>query len=233
MKEFSLMITPRNLTFQNFTQLTNSKIEFLFYYTISQIILVAFGVFIIIFINYLKGGFFRYEKSISYHEILWTVLPTIILCSIAIPRIRILYNHEQEISPTMSVKCTGHQWYWSYEYTDFEDLEFDSFMTPTEDINLGDPRYLEADNRLILPRRRNIRFLISREDVIHSLTIPSLGLKIDATPGRLNRTNINLDHVGVFFGQCRELCGANHSFIPIVIETCPNSLFKEWVLAFD
>ncbi len=223
------MIGPGFLSFQNFLEGRGRGIELLFFWTISQIILVALGVLVIIGINFLKGGLYRYEKAIPYYEVLWTGLPTLILCSVAVPRICLLYSHEQEGASSLTLKCIGHQWYWRYEYRDLEEVEFDRLILPSEDLFLGEPRYLEADNRAVLPTLRRVRCLIGREDVIHAWAIPSAGLKVDATPGRLSLIFLNLNACGVLYGQCRELCGANHSLMPVVVEAATPLCFKEWL----
>ncbi|YP_010373121.1 cytochrome c oxidase subunit II (mitochondrion) [Pseudoliparis swirei] len=161
-------------------------------------------------------------------EIIWTILPAIILILIALPSLRILYLMEEINSPLLTIKAVGHQWYWSYEYTDYEDLGFDAYMVPTQDLNPGEFRLLEADNRMIVPVESPIRMLVSADDVLHSWAVPSLGIKMDAVPGRLNQTAFITSRPGIFFGQCSEICGANHSFMPIVIEAIPLEHFENW-----
>nr|BBM34852.1 cytochrome c oxidase subunit II [Nectoliparis pelagicus] len=161
-------------------------------------------------------------------EIIWTVLPAIILILIALPSLRILYLMEEINSPLLTIKAVGHQWYWSYEYTDYEDLGFDAYMVPTQDLNPGEFRLLEADNRMIVPAESPIRILVSADDVLHSWAVPSLGIKMDAVPGRLNQTAFIASRPGIFFGQCSEICGANHSFMPIVVEAVPLEHFENW-----
>nr|BBM35008.1 cytochrome c oxidase subunit II [Liparis punctulatus] len=161
-------------------------------------------------------------------EIIWTVLPAIILILIALPSLRILYLMEEVNSPLLTIKAVGHQWYWSYEYTDYEDLGFDAYMVPTQDLNPGEFRLLEADNRMIVPVESPIRMLVSADDVLHSWAVPSLGIKMDAVPGRLNQTAFIASRPGIFFGQCSEICGANHSFMPIVVEAVPLEHFENW-----
>nr|WLW41817.1 cytochrome c oxidase subunit II [Manis javanica] len=161
-------------------------------------------------------------------ETIWTILPAIILILIALPSLRILYMMDEINNPALTVKTMGHQWYWSYEYTDYEDLSFDSYMTPTQDLKPGELRLLEVDNRLVLPMDTTIRMLISSEDVLHSWAIPSLGLKTDAIPGRLNQTTLMSTRPGLFYGQCSEICGSNHSFMPIVLELVPLKTFENW-----
>lgn len=164
-------------------------------------------------------------------ETIWTVLPAIILILIALPSLRILYIIDEINSPSLTVKTIGHQWYWSYEYTDYEDLSFDSYIIPTSDLKPGDLRLLEVDNRIVLPIEITIRVLVSSEDVLHSWAVPSLGLKTDAIPGRLNQTTLISTRPGLFYGQCSEICGSNHSFIPIVLELVPLENFEKWSIS--
>nr|YP_009178245.1 cytochrome c oxidase subunit II [Gyrinophilus palleucus]AJW75549.1 cytochrome c oxidase subunit II [Gyrinophilus palleucus] len=161
-------------------------------------------------------------------ETIWTILPAIILIVIALPSLRILYLMDEINDPSLTVKAIGHQWYWSYEFTNYEDLMFDSYMIPTQDLLPGQFRLLEVDNRMVVPMESPIRMLISAEDVLHSWTIPSMGIKTDAIPGRLNQTTFIASRPGVFYGQCSEICGANHSFMPIVVETTPLTVFQTW-----
>nr|APD82931.1 cytochrome c oxidase subunit II [Stenella longirostris] len=161
-------------------------------------------------------------------ETIWTVLPAVILIMIALPSLRILYMMDEINNPSLTVKTMGHQWYWSYEYTDYEDLNFDSYMIPTSDLKPGELRLLEVDNRMVLPMQMTIRMLVSSEDVLHSWAVPSLGLKTDAIPGRLNQTTLMSTRPGLFYGQCSEICGSNHSFMPIVLELVPLENFEKW-----
>nr|APC60715.1 cytochrome c oxidase subunit II [Trinomys setosus] len=161
-------------------------------------------------------------------ETIWTILPAIILIMIALPSLRILYMMDEVNNPLLTVKTMGHQWYWSYEYTDYEELNFDSYMIPTTDLKPGELRLLEVDNRVVLPMEVPVRMLISSEDVLHSWAIPSLGLKTDAIPGRLNQTILTSSRPGLYYGQCSEICGSNHSFMPIVIEMVALKNFEDW-----
>nr|ALE33016.1 cytochrome c oxidase subunit II [Plecotus macrobullaris]ALE33107.1 cytochrome c oxidase subunit II [Plecotus macrobullaris] len=161
-------------------------------------------------------------------ETIWTILPAIILIMIALPSLRILYMMDEINNPSVTIKTLGHQWYWSYEYTDYEDLVFDSYMIPTQELTPGQFRLLEVDNRVVLPAELTIRMLISSEDVLHSWAIPSLGLKTDAIPGRLNQTTLLSTRPGLYYGQCSEICGSNHSFMPIVLEIVPLKYFEKW-----
>nr|QPO06848.1 cytochrome c oxidase subunit II [Anopheles sp. NFL-2015] len=162
-------------------------------------------------------------------EIIWTVLPAIILMFIAFPSLRLLYLMDEINTPSITLKSIGHQWYWSYEYSDFLNLEFDSYMVPTNELETNGFRLLDVDNRIVLPMNNQIRILVTATDVLHSWTIPSLGVKVDATPGRLNQINFLINRPGLFFGQCSEICGANHSFMPIVIESIPMNYFIKWI----
>uniref|UniRef100_UPI0030E392AD cytochrome c oxidase subunit II n=1 Tax=Henricia sanguinolenta TaxID=72675 RepID=UPI0030E392AD len=165
-------------------------------------------------------------------ETIWTIIPAIILVFIALPSLQLLYLMDEVNTPFLTLKAIGHQWYWSYEYADYRELEFDSYMIPTDELNNGEPRLLNVDNRVILPSQTPIRVLVSSSDVLHSWTVPSLGIKMDAVPGRLNQVNFFLSRCGVFYGQCSEICGANHSFMPIVVESTNFNNFENWVINF-
>nr|WJW73283.1 cytochrome c oxidase subunit II [Pygoluciola sp.] len=162
-------------------------------------------------------------------ELIWTISPAITLIFIALPSLQLLYLLDEINSPLVSVKSMGHQWYWSYEFSDFKKAEFDSYMIPINEQKKFSFRLLEVDNRLALPVYTQIRMMVSSSDVIHSWTIPSSSVKIDATPGRLNQTTFFMNRIGVFFGQCSEICGMNHSFMPIVVESILPKYFIEWV----
>nr|UDF87375.1 cytochrome c oxidase subunit II [Pristis zijsron] len=161
-------------------------------------------------------------------EIVWTIVPAIILIMIALPSLRILYLMDEINDPHITIKALGHQWYWSYEYTDYQNLEFDSYMIQTEDLNPGLFRLLETDHRMVIPMQSPIRVLVTAEDVLHSWAVPALGVKMDAVPGRLNQTAFVISRPGVYYGQCSEICGANHSFMPIVVEAVPLEHFENW-----
>jgi cytochrome c oxidase subunit 2 len=175
----------------------------------------------------------RYLLDGQIIEIIWTVLPAVILIILALPSLRLLYLIDETTEPRITLKTVGHQWYWSYEYSDFKDIEFDSYMMPSNDLEKGQFRLLEVDNRVILPYLTQVRLLVTAGDVIHSWTIPSLGIKADAVPGRLNQLNVFFNRPGVFYGQCSEICGANHSFIPITVEAVNPADFLSWVKSFS
>uniref|UniRef100_A0A1S5VTH6 Cytochrome c oxidase subunit 2 n=2 Tax=Crenetermes albotarsalis TaxID=377894 RepID=A0A1S5VTH6_9NEOP len=162
-------------------------------------------------------------------ETVWTIAPAIILVFIAIPSLRLLYLMDEIHNPVVTLKTVGHQWYWSYEYSDFMKLEFDSYMVQQEDQQINTFRLLDTDNRVVLPMNSPIRMIVTAADVLHSWAVPSLGVKTDATPGRLNQTSFSINRPGLLYGQCSEICGANHSFMPIVIESVSTNQFINWV----
>nr|QNE85624.1 cytochrome c oxidase subunit II [Hybos culiciformis] len=192
-------------------------------------ILVSYLMFMLFFNNFSN----RYLLHGQTIEIIWTILPAIILLFIALPSLRLLYLLDEINEPMITLKTIGHQWYWSYEYSDFLDIEFDSYMIPTNELNMSNFRLLDVDNRVMLPMNSQIRILITAADVIHSWTVPALGVKVDGTPGRLNQTNFLINRPGLFFGQCSEICGANHSFMPIVIESIPTNYFIKWISSMN
>nr|WEF76422.1 cytochrome oxidase subunit II [Dinopsyllus ellobius]WEF76423.1 cytochrome oxidase subunit II [Dinopsyllus ellobius] len=192
-------------------------------------------ILITILVGYLMSSLFfnsftnRLLMESQNIEIIWTILPAVTLIFIALPSLRLLYLLDDLNNPLITLKTIGHQWYWSYEYSDFNNIEFDSYMIPSMELENNNFRLLDVDNRIILPMKTQIRILISATDVLHSWTIPSLGVKVDATPGRLNQTNFLINRPGLFFGQCSEICGANHSFMPIVIESISIKSFIKWI----
>lgn len=171
----------------------------------------------------------RYTLEAQEIEIIWTILPALVLLFLALPSLRLLYLIDETANPSVTLKAVGHQWYWSYEYSDFADLEFDSYILPSSELSPGDYRLLEVDNRAVLPIFLEIRTIVTAADVIHSWTVPRLGVKADAFPGRLNQLTFSITKPGVFYGQCSEICGANHSFIPIAIESVNINTFISWV----
>nr|WMV00352.1 cytochrome oxidase subunit II [Maoricicada mangu] len=165
-------------------------------------------------------------------EFIWTLLPAMTLIFIALPSLRLLYMLDEINNPLLTLKVIGHQWYWSYEYSDFFDVEFDSYMKSMIDMSNNEFRLLDVDNRVILPFNIQIRLLISSFDVIHSWAMPSMSLKVDAVPGRLNQMGMLISRPGISYGQCSEICGANHSFMPIVIESITMKMFIDWLINY-
>nr|YP_009047433.1 cytochrome c oxidase subunit 2 [Ulota hutchinsiae]YP_009047632.1 cytochrome c oxidase subunit 2 [Orthotrichum stellatum]YP_009115198.1 cytochrome c oxidase subunit 2 [Lewinskya speciosa]YP_009176225.1 cytochrome oxidase subunit 2 [Tetraplodon fuegianus]YP_009231590.1 cytochrome oxidase subunit 2 [Orthotrichum macrocephalum]YP_009231630.1 cytochrome oxidase subunit 2 [Orthotrichum diaphanum]YP_009307240.1 cytochrome c oxidase subunit 2 [Orthotrichum bicolor]YP_009307280.1 cytochrome c oxid len=167
-------------------------------------------------------------------EIIWTIFPSIILMFIAIPSFALLYSMDEVVDPTITIKAIGHQRYWTYEYSDYnssdeQSLTFDSYMIPEDDLELGQLRLLEVDNRVVVPAKTHLRMIITSADVLHSWAVPSLGVKCDAVPGRLNQTSIFIKREGVYYGQCSELCGTNHAFMPIVVEAVSLDDYVSWI----
>ena len=188
--------------------------------------LVGYAAFVL-----MRGSFTRrYLLECQEVEAIWTVLPGLVLVFLALPSLRLLYLLDEVNDPGLSIKAVGHQWYWSYEYSDFLDLEFDSYMISTRDLVSGDYRLLEVDHRTVVPVGVDVRILVTAADVLHSWTVPCLGVKADAVPGRLNQVRFFLLRPGLYYGQCSEICGANHSFIPIVIEGVDVEDFVQWVV---
>nr|ALO77555.1 cytochrome c oxidase subunit 2 [Dicronychus sp. DIC01]ARH54366.1 cytochrome c oxidase subunit 2 [Dicronychus cinereus] len=208
--------------------------QLIFFHDHAMLILVM----ITIIVSYIMGSLFfnkfinRYLLEGQTIELIWTIAPAVTLIFIALPSLRLLYLLEEINFPTLSVKSIGHQWYWSYELSDFKTIEFDSYMIPINEMNNFNFRLLDVDNRLPLPFNSQIRMMVTSTDVIHSWTIPSMGVKTDATPGRLNQTSFYMNRPGMYFGQCSEICGTNHSFMPIVIESISPKFFIDWVKSF-
>jgi cytochrome c oxidase subunit II len=161
-------------------------------------------------------------------EVLWTVLPIMILVIIAIPSFKLLYYVDKTHDAELTLKAIGHQWYWSYEYPDSK-VSFDAMMIEDADLKPGQLRLLDTDNRVVLPVHTNIRLLIASTDVIHAWTVPPLGININAVPGRLNETWVNIEREGVYYGQCFQLCGINHGFMPIAIQAVSKQAFAKWL----
>nr|YP_009995313.1 cytochrome c oxidase subunit II [Ochthebius atriceps]QNP09716.1 cytochrome c oxidase subunit 2 [Ochthebius atriceps] len=190
---------------------------------------------ITVLVGYLMSSLFfnklnyRFLLEGQMIELIWTILPAITLIFIALPSLNLLYLLDEINNPMVSIKSIGHQWYWSYEYTDFKNIEFDSYMIPINEMKINSFRLLDVDNRIVLPYNSQIRMMVTAADVLHSWTIPSLSVKIDATPGRLNQINFFMNRAGLFFGQCSEICGANHSFMPIVLESISPKFFINWI----
>jgi len=204
------------------------------------LIIISFAVFWVIFsIGYYYSSnrnpiAYKYLTHGTVLELIWTISPALILIAIAFPSFRLLYLMDEVISPTLTIKVVGHQWYWSYEYSDFitdqgESIDFDSYMIPESDLELGQFRLLDVDNKLIIPVDCHIRLIVTGSDVIHSYAVPSLGLKLDCVPGRLNQVSFLAERPGTFYGQCSEICGVWHGFMPIVVEAVSSSDFLVWI----
>ena len=153
---------------------------------------------------------------------------------VAVPSFALLYSVDEIIDPAVTIKAVGHQWYWSYEYSDYcadgsEPIAFDAYMLPEEDLEPGNLRLLEVDNRVVLPVDTHVRLIITAADVLHCWAMPSFGVKMDACPGRLNQTSIFIKREGTYYGQCSEICGVNHGFMPIVVDAVSLEDYIRWI----
>ena len=230
---------PWQLGFQDAASPVQEGIMELFYIVFFYLIVITFGVGWGLF-SVVNN--FHYKKApITHHishgtilELVWTITPALILIAIAFPSFKLLYLTDEVFNPSMTVKAAGHQWYWSYEYSDFlnedgESIEFDSYMIPESDLEDGQLRLLDVDNNVVIPVDTNIRFIVTGQDVIHSFAVPSLGMKVDGIPGRLNQAATIAEREGLFYGQCSELCGILHGFMPICVEAVSPEKYLEWM----
>ena len=168
------------------------------------------------------------HKDQVFLEVVWTILPIVILFIIGIPSIALLYASNELVETNLTIQVVGNQWYWTYEYNDI-DLTFDSYMIFEDDLNFGELRLLEVDHRLVVPSLTHIKVLVTSADVLHSWAVPALGIKIDACPGRLNAITMFIKKTGIFYGQCSEICGVNHGFMPIVIQAINELQYIDWI----
>nr|QXT45827.1 cytochrome c oxidase subunit II [Stenonema femoratum] len=223
------MTTWANLGFQDSNSPLMEQLTFFHDHTLLILVMITVLVGYLMLTLFFNSYTHRYLLEGQTIEVIWTILPAITLVFIALPSLRLLYLLDEVSDPSITLKAIGHQWYWSYEYSDFLQVEFDSYMIPTRELEEGNFRLLEVDNHTVLPMNTQIRVLITAADVLHSWAVPSLGVKVDGTPGRLNQTSFLMNRPGLFYGQCSEICGANHSFMPIVIESVPTNTFISWV----
>ncbi|RME62914.1 MAG: cytochrome c oxidase subunit II [Alphaproteobacteria bacterium] len=200
---------------------------------IAVIVIVVLALLLWILVRYNRRA--NPDPSRTTHntllEVVWTVVPIGILLVIAVPSFRIL-TFEETIPPAdFTIKATGNQWFWTYEYPDQGGFVFDAYMTADADLKPGEPRLLATDNHIVVPAGATVKLLVTASDVLHSWAVPAFGVKIDAVPGRLNQTWFKVDKEGVYYGQCSELCGKNHGFMPITVEVVSPPRFEEWVKA--
>ena len=216
---------------------------YIMFYLIGIVAFVFVGIGLTIHEFYLQEGH-PVERMLSAKvvhattlELIWTVAPLGVLLAIAFPSFALLYAMEEKYTPDLTLKAVGHQWYWEYQYnltllggeTPREaTLQFDAYMTADADLQVGDLRLLETDRTVLLPVRKHIRLLTTSADVIHSWALPAAGVKMDAIPGRLNQVNLYFNRQGLFYGQCSELCGVNHGFMPIAVKVLPAERFLGW-----
>jgi cytochrome c oxidase subunit 2 len=204
------------------------------------LVFISFGVFwilgstIINFNSHKKSIIHKYLTHGTLIELIWTISPAFILLAIANPSFNLLYLLDEVIAPSLTLKVLGHQWYWSFEYSDYETesgdpIDFDSYLVPENDLEEGQYRLLEVDNKVNVPLDTHVRLVAQGADVIHDYAIPSLAVKIDAVPGRLNQCSLITERLGEFFGQCSEICGAYHGFMPTIVQSLSVNDYLSWV----
>ena len=189
--------------------------------------------FLLLYISFKFNSNRGHTPSMTTHntliEILWTVIPVILLIIIAIPSFRILYTSETIPDSDLTIKAIGNQWYWSYEYPDHGDFSFDATMLQDHELSSPDLRLLETDTQIVVPVNKVVKLLITSNDVLHAWTIPAFAVKKDAVPGRLNETWFKAEKTGTFYGQCSELCGPKHAFMPINVKVVSQKEFELWI----
>ncbi len=200
------------------------------------ILIIAIVVFVLALLVYVIWRFSEAKNptpSRTTHntlvEVIWTVVPAVILVLMVVPSFKLLYFADSNPDAEMTIKAIGRQWYWSYEYPDDGNFTFDSYMVPTDELKPGEPRLLQTDTAVVLPVDTPIRLLITASDVLHAFAMPSMGIKLDAVPGRINETWVQATEEGIYYGQCSELCGTGHSYMPIMIKAVTKQAFEAWV----
>lgn len=198
-------------------------------------IITLISIFVLVLLGY---ACFRFRASANptpskrtHHtllEIAWTAVPVLILVVIAIPSFKLLYYMDRTKDPEMTIKAIGHQWYWSYEYPDDGDFTFDAYVVADDDLEAGQPRLLTTDNAIVLPVQTDIQVLVTATDVLHSWAVPAFGVKMDGVPGRINETWLRIEEPGMYYGQCSELCGDYHGFMPIMVRAVSKEEFEAW-----
>ena len=198
-------------------------------------IIVAISVFVLFLLLYSIFKFRASKNPIpsktshnTFIEIMWTVIPCLILIVIAVPSFRLLYKQDIIPKADVTIKATGYQWYWGYEYPD-QNIAFDANMIDTKNLKPNQPRLLETDNHVVVPVNKVIKVLITANDVLHAWAVPSFGVKRDAVPGRINETWFKAEKEGVYYGQCSELCGSRHAFMPITVRVVSDKQYNEWL----
>uniref|UniRef100_A0AAU7LKR5 Cytochrome c oxidase subunit 2 n=1 Tax=Syrbatus sp. 3 RRMO-2024a TaxID=3154169 RepID=A0AAU7LKR5_9COLE len=221
------MMTWKLILMQNSSSPIMEQLIFFHNYTLLMLLMITSMVIYYMVLIIMNKFIFQFILNFQLIEFIWTIIPMIILIFMAFPSLKLLYLMDENNNPMMSIKTIGYQWYWSYEYSDFKNINFNSYMKNT--YKSYEFKMLETDSQLIIPFKTQIKFLISSNDVLHAWTIPSLNIKIDAIPGRLNQINLMINQTGLFFGQCSEICGINHSFMPIMLESISMKFFMHWL----
>nr|YP_009710877.1 cytochrome c oxidase subunit II [Olidiana ritcheriina]QFZ99635.1 cytochrome c oxidase subunit II [Olidiana ritcheriina] len=218
-----------NLMFQDPSSPMMEQLITLHDHIMMILILITMMVMYIMYSTLMNNMINRFMIEGQMIEFIWTITPAIMLVLIAMPSLKTLYMIEESNYPLLTIKAIGHQWYWSYEYSDLNKIDMDSYMKPNQELLDNEMRLLQTDYQMILPYNTQIRILTSSLDVIHSWTIQSLGIKVDASPGRINQANMYINKPGIYYGQCSEICGANHSFMPIMVEAINMNTFMKWL----
>nr|QVY57859.1 cytochrome c oxidase subunit 2 [Trissolcus japonicus] len=224
------MNTWMNMSFQDAMSPIMHYMNFFHEFIMTMIIFITSMILYMIIMMYSNKFYSNYIINHQMIEFIWTIFPLLILFILVMPSIKILYMTDEIKMPYFSIKSIGNQWYWTYEYPQFKKMPFDSYMINTNELNMNEFRLLDVDNRLIMPSKIKTQLITTSNDVIHSFTVPSLGFKIDSIPGRLNKSTFYIKFSGLFYGQCSEICGINHSFMPIVIESINKNMFFKWII---
>ncbi len=227
--------TPWQFGFQDaFSPVAHRMHDF---HNILLVIITAITLFVLLLLIYVVFRFNRKSNPVpsktshnTLIEVIWTLAPIIILLIIAIPSMSLLYYGDRVEKADMTLKAIGYQWYWGYEYVDEEGIAFDAVMLEADQLKEGQPRLLATDNTIVLPVDTNIRVLVTAEDVLHSWAMPAFGVKMDAVPGRINETWMRIEKEGMYYGQCSELCGTRHGFMPIMIKAVSKDEYAKWLV---
>ena len=206
------------------------------FHNLLLVIITLISIFVLVLLLYVMFRFSEKRNptpSKTTHntliEVLWTVIPVVILVVVAIPSFKLLYFADRIEDADMTIKAIGRQWYWSYEYPDHGNFAFDATMVPDEDLQEGELRLITTDNKVVLPVNTKIRLLIAASDVLHAFALPAMGIKLDAVPGQVNETWVEITREGTYYGQCSEICGTGHAYMPIMIEAVSKEAFEAWV----
>ena len=220
------------------TPVTDIARQIIWFHDFVNYIIIAVAIFVLALLVYVIVRFNAKSNpnpSKTSHnttiEIIWTVVPVLILLVIAVPSFRLLFAQYDAPKADLTIKAIGHQWYWAYEYPDHDDLSFDAIMLEDDELAPGQPRLLATDNDVVVPVNKVVHVLVTAADVIHNWTVPSFGSKVDAVPGRITKTWFRSEKTGVFYGQCSELCGTRHAFMPITVRVVEEDVFNRWVEA--
>ncbi len=205
------------------------------FHNLLLVIIFAIAIFVLLLLAYVLIRFRKSNNPVPSQtthnnlvEVVWTVIPIVVLIVIAVPSFRLLYYMDRTADAELTIKAIGHQWYWTYEYPD-QEITFDANMIEDGDLAPGQVRLLETDNRVVLPANTTIRLLFTADDFLHAWAIPAFGVKVDTVPGRLSEAWVEVTREGVYYGQCSELCGVNHGLMPITVEVVSKESFAAWV----